>query len=140
MSLRMIVRNSFRVVATGLMSLISWLSNIPLYISTTSSLFIFSFQGHLGCIQVEALLNREEVNIGVPVSCQFLFFPRYTPMSGSALSSVAHFFRCFSKHSTLLHNGRWQFTFPLSASQGSLFSSPCPAFLVFTLYEDGPSD
>lgn len=50
------------------------------------------------------------------------------------------FFRCFSKHNTLLQSGRWQITFPLSASQGSLFSSPCPAFLVFTLYVDGPSD
>ena len=57
-------------------------------------------------------------------------------MSGSALCSVAHFFRCFSKHNTRLQSGRWQFTFLLSASQGSLFSSPCPAFLVFTLYED----
>lgn len=85
MSLRLIVHNSSGVVATGLISLISGLSNIPLYMSTTSLLSIFSFQGHLGYIQVEA------VNVGVPVSCRFLFFPRYTPMSASALCSVAHF-------------------------------------------------
>ena len=92
------------------------------------------------CTRVEVLLNRAALNFEMPVSCRFLVFPGYTPMSVSALSSVAHFFKCFSKHNTLLESGHSQFTFPLSASQGSVFSSPCPAYLVFTLYEAGPSD
>ena len=61
-------------------------------------------------------------------------------MSGSAVCSVALFFRFFRKHNTLLQSDPCQFTLPPSAKQGSLFSTPCPAFLVFTLYEDGPSD
>ena len=86
----MIIRNSSGVVTTGHISLIFRLSNIPLYISATP-LSIFSLQRHINYILVEDLLNREAVNIGVPVSSRFLFFPRYTSMSASALCSVAHF-------------------------------------------------
>jgi len=86
----MIIRSSSGVVTTGHISLIFRLSNIPLYISATS-LSIFSLHRHINYILVEDLLNREAVNIGVPVSSRFLFFPRYTSMSASALCSVAHF-------------------------------------------------
>ena len=86
----MIICNSSGVVTSGHISLISRLSHIPLYISTIS-VSIFSLQRHLSYILVEDLLNSEAVYIGVPVSSRFLFFPRYTSMSGSSLCSVAHF-------------------------------------------------
>ena len=108
----MTIHKSPWVAATGLISLISGLSNIPLCLSTKFSFTIFSFQGLLSCTQVEAVVNIAAVN-GVPASCGFLVFPTYRPMSGSALCFAALFFRCFRKHSTLLQSGRWQFTFPL---------------------------
>ena len=99
MSLSMIVSSSIRVAATLLISFISWLSNIPLYIITTSSLSMFSIQGHLDCSKIQALVNKAALNFLVPVCCRFMVFPRYTPRSGNAVCSVAVFFR---KRHTLL--------------------------------------
>ena len=57
-------------------------------------------------------------------------------MSGRAICSVALFFRCFRKHHTLLHSGCWQLASCPSALQSFLFSMACPAFLVFTLFQE----
>ena len=46
-----------------------WLSNIPLYICTTSSLSIH-FDRHLGYFCVLALVNSAAMNIGVHLSFQ----------------------------------------------------------------------
>ena len=46
-SLRIVVLKSTHHAATSLMTLISWLSDIPLYISTTAPLSIFLFPGIL---------------------------------------------------------------------------------------------
>lgn len=131
MSLRMIIRNSSGVVTTGHISLISRLSNIPLYISTTS-LSIFSLQRHLSYILVEDLLNREAVNIGVPVSSRFLFFPRYTPMSASALCSVAHFLDALVNtiHFSRMAVGNIHFHYKPHRAP----SSPCPVLHFWRLH------
>ena len=47
----------------------------------------FCFLGYLRCNEVGVLVHRAALNFGVPVSCWFLVFPIYTPMSGSALCS-----------------------------------------------------
>ena len=44
-----------------------WLSTIPLYICTTSSLSI-PVNGRLGCLHAFAVVNSAAVNIGVNVS------------------------------------------------------------------------
>ena len=75
----------------------------------------FSFLGYLTCTEVEILVNRAALNFGVLVSCRCLVFPSNMPLSGSALCSVALFFRCFWKHHTLLQSGRWRLTFRPSA-------------------------
>ena len=52
----MIISRSIRVAATGIISFILWLSNI-LYIIFTSS----SFDGHLGCFHVLAIINSAAI-------------------------------------------------------------------------------
>ena len=109
-SLGIVVPKSTHHAATSLMTLISWLSYIPLYMRTPTSLSIFLFPGYLRCNEVGVLVNRAALNFGVPVSCWFLVFPIYTPMSGSALCTLSCVFRCFRTHRTLLQSGCWQFT------------------------------
>ena len=60
-----------------------WLSNIPLYICTTSSLSI-PVDGHLGCFHVLTIVSSAAVNTGVHVSFQIMVFSRYMPRSGTA--------------------------------------------------------
>ena len=126
----MIILKSSGVVTNGNISLFSGLSNIPLYLST-SSLSIFSLQRHLCYILVEDLLNREAVNFGVPVSSPFLFFPRYTSMSASALCSVAHFLDALVNtiHLSRVNVGNIHFHYkPHSAP-----FSPCPVLHFWCL-------
>ena len=62
-----------------------WLSSIPLYLCTTSSLSIhLSVNGHLGCFHVLAVVNGAAMNVGVHVSFQIRVFSRYMPRSGTA--------------------------------------------------------
>ena len=68
-----------------------WLSNIPLYICTTS-LSIHLSDGHLGCFHVFAIINRTAVTTGVHGSFQITVFFEYIPRSriaGSYCSSWA---------------------------------------------------
>ena len=57
---------SIHVVANGIISFILWLSSIPLYIGTTSSLFIRLSMDI--CFRVLAIINSVVVHIGVHVS------------------------------------------------------------------------
>ena len=61
-----------------------WLSNIPLYVCTTSSLSHSSVDGHLGCFHVLAIVNRAAMNIVVHDSFWIMVFSGYMPSSGIA--------------------------------------------------------
>ena len=82
-----------------------WLSNIPLYICTISSL-LSSVNEHLGCFHVLAIVNSAAMNIGVHVSFQIsvFIFSEYMPWSGTAGSysiSIFSFVRKLHLFSTV---------------------------------------
>ena len=96
-----------------------------------------SVSGHLGCFHVPAVVNSASRNNGIHVSFSVLVSSGYMPNSGIAES----YGDVFLKDSPY-HPPQWlyQFTFPPTVQECSLFSTPSPAFIVCRLFDDGHSD
>ena len=96
--------------------------------------------GHLGCFHVSVTVNSAVMNIGVHVSFPIMVFLGYISSSRiwkSYSSSDFSFLRNLSCSPQWLY----QFTFPPTVREGSLFSIPSPEFIVCTLFfDDGHSD
>ena len=82
------------------------------------------------------------MNNGIHVSSSILISSGYMPSSRvSGSYGINRFIPSFLKSlHTLLHYGCYQFTFPPTVQEHSLFSIPSPAFIVCRLFDDGHSD
>ena len=76
-----------------------WLSNIPLYICTTS------VNGHLGCFHVLAIVSIAGMNIGVHMSFRIVVFSGFVPNSGIARSYGRFIPSVLRNLDTFFHNG-----------------------------------
>ena len=103
--------------------------------------FIYSsVDRHLGCFHVLAIVNSAAVNNWIHVSFSILVSSEYMPRNGIS-GSYGGFIPSFFKESPyLLPQWLYQFTFPPTVQECSLFSTPSPAFIVCRLFDDGHSD
>ena len=76
---------------------------------------------------------------GIPVSLSILVSSGYMPRSGIA-GSYGVFSQFFKESPYHLPQRLYQFTFPPTVQECSLYSTPFPAFIVCRVFDEGHSD
>ena len=100
----------------------------------------FFVDGHLGCFHVLAFVTSAAMNHGIFVYFSILVSSVYKPQSGIAVSYGGFIPSFFKGSSYCLPWWLYQFTFPPTLQECSLFSTPFAAFIACRLFDDGHPD
>ena len=100
------------------------------------------FHGHLGLLQILAVVNSAAVNIGAHVSFSIMVSSGYNPVIGLLGHMVVLFLVYSGFQESSYHSPQWlyQFTFPPTVCEGSFFSTPSQGHIIYRPFSDGHSD
>ena len=98
-----------------------------------------SVSGHLGCFHVLAITNGAAMNNGIHVSFSILVSSGYMPRSGIT-GSYGGFIPSFLRNLHIVFQWLYEFTFPKTVQEHSLFSTSSPTFVIRALFDDSHSD
>ena len=96
--------------------------------------------GYLGCFHVLAVVNSTSMTTGVRVFFSILVSSGYMPSSGIARPYSGFIPSYLSNLHTIFHCGCINLHSHQQCKEGSLFSTPSPAFIVCRFFDDGHSD
>ena len=105
------------------------------------SFFIHSsVDGHLGCFHVPAIVNSAAVNNGIHVSFSVFISSGGKCLGVGFLGHMVILLQAFKGVSIASFMWLYQFAFPPTMQERSLFSTPSPAFIDCRLFDSSHSD
>ena len=134
-TLSMIISRFIYIAANAIISFFFMAEKYPIVYMYHIFLIHSSTSAHWVCFHVLAIVHSAAMNTGAPVSFQIMVCSGCMLRSGITGPSGSSIFSFLKNLHIVLHSGYTSLQFT-----SSLFSTPCPAFIVRGFFHDSHSD